>query len=106
MRRSPLSNVSSPDDSAETSSHTSRRTSASSHPSKSEESKDGSDDNDEMVRVISTETSRGRLTKRKHVSATPTVFQPPPSILRSTSQHAKNRSSWHTISRRSILCSV
>ncbi|RYN65123.1 hypothetical protein AA0118_g3477 [Alternaria tenuissima] len=106
MRRSPLSNVSSPDDSAETSSHTSRRTSASSRTSKSEESKDGGDDNDEMVRVISTETSKARLAKRKHISEPPAVSQPPPSILRSTSQRAKSRSSWHTISRRSILCSV
>jgi hypothetical protein len=106
MRRSPLSNVSSPDDSAETSSHTSRRTSASSRTSKSEESKDGNDDNDEMVRVISTQTSKARLAKRKHISEPQAVSQPPPSILRSTSQRAKSRSSWHTLSRRSILCSV
>ncbi|KAG9189231.1 hypothetical protein G6011_06099 [Alternaria panax] len=106
MRRSPLSNVSSPDDSAETSSHTSRRTSASSRTSKSEESKDGDHDNDEVVRVISTQTSKARFAKRKHISEPQAVSQTPPSILRSTSPRAKSRSSWHTISRRSILCSV
>ncbi|KAF1935342.1 hypothetical protein EJ02DRAFT_471267 [Clathrospora elynae] len=78
-KKSPLSNVSSPDETSRT-----------------EASKEGVDDH--LIRVIGPRTSMSKLTKRRH--------EPEPLVSRTSSQRAQNRSSWHSFSRRSILCSV
>ncbi|EDU42385.1 hypothetical protein TUN199_06675 [Pyrenophora tritici-repentis] len=107
-RPSPLSYVSSPDDSTDACSHTSRRTSASSRTSRTESKSDSckDDDKDDMIRVVTLEASKSRLSKRKHELESRAPPGNSPEVAQLKSPPAKNRSSWHNLSRRSILCSV
>ncbi|RAR11752.1 hypothetical protein DDE83_004479 [Stemphylium lycopersici] len=80
-RRSPLSNVSCPDDPVETSPGTSRRTStsASSRSSRSDEIKETDEDEHEMIRVISSQTHKPNHGRRKSETvthSTPSSSQP------------------------------
>ncbi|KAJ5028880.1 hypothetical protein J3E72DRAFT_384073 [Bipolaris maydis] len=121
-RRSPLSIVSSADDSEETPCHTSEQTStqtsrqtsrrastsASSQTSKSDDSNDlDDDDKPAKIRVISLESHKaGHVQQQQQPARQPSPSSSQPTISNSKPQRVKSRSPWHTISRRRILCFV
>ncbi|EMD63402.1 hypothetical protein COCSADRAFT_143355 [Bipolaris sorokiniana ND90Pr] len=121
-RRSPLSIVSSADDSEETPCHTSGQTStqtsrqtsrrsstsASSQTSKSDDSNDlDDDDKPAKIRVISLESHKaGHVQQQQQSARQPSPSSSQPNISHSKPQRVKSRSPWHSISRRRILCFV